>query len=104
MTHPDFDTWLRAALHTDPEPDDAGFTLGVMAQLPVSTRRATEVAVEPWHRHASALAMACAGIGLGALALFAGAFPLGEQGLAAISLVGLLLWWSLPQSAGSGWR
>ncbi len=108
--HPDhvdpvdpFDLWLRDALHRDPEPDDAGFSLRVMAALPPHAPAAGRTAA-PWRRQALALAMAAAGIGLGALALFGGAWPWIEQGLAAGSLLGLLLWWSLPQTQDSGWR
>ncbi len=104
MTRPDFDHWLRDALHAEPEPDDAGFSLRVMAALPPHAAVSARPTVAPWRRQASALAMASAGIGLGTLALFAGAWPLAEQGLAAGSLLGLLLWWGLPQSAGCTWR
>lgn len=104
MTRNDFDHWLREALHAEPEPDDAGFSLRVMAALPRRTPTGAQSASSPWRRHASAMAMASAGIALGTLALFAGAWPLAEQGLAAGSLLGLLLWWGLPQSAGCTWR
>ena len=99
-----FDAWLRDALHAEPEPLDAGFSLQVMADLPEQPRPRTRPQLDPWRRQAAALAMGAAGIGLGALALFAGAWPLAEQGMAALSLLGLLAWWSLPQSVGGGWR
>jgi len=99
-----FDAWLRDALQAEPEPLDDGFSLRVMAALPAAPRSAAHAQVDPWRRQAAALATAAAGIGLGALALFGGAWPLAEQGLAALSLVGLMAWWSLPQSAGGGWR
>jgi negative regulator of sigma E activity len=102
MTRPDFDHWLREALRANPEPDDAGFSLRVMAALPPQPR--PTVTLAPWWRPATALALASAGIGLGALALFASAWPLAEQAMAAVSLWGLLLWWCLPQSSGSAWR
>ena len=104
MNDPHFDPWLREALQAEPEPDDAGFSLRVMAALPAREASRPLARVGPWRRQAAALAMAAASICLGALALFAGAWPLAEQGLAGLSLLGLLLWWSLPQSAGSGWR
>jgi hypothetical protein len=99
-----FDAWLREALTDAPAPNDDGFTLRVMAALPPRSRAAADVSLRPWGRQAAALAMSAAGIGLGALSLFAGGLPPAEWGLAAASLLGLMLWWSLPQSAGSGWR
>jgi hypothetical protein len=104
MTHDD-QAWRALLCDETPEPDDAGFSLRVMGALPAQRRRPARHA-----RHADAgparaaellaLGSACAALGLLALQGPGGL----EQSLAAVSLLGLVLWWSMPQSAGSQWR
>lgn len=101
-----FDDWLRTALHDAPEPADAGFALKVMAALPPQqlVRPRQPRASGRWLRQAEGLAM---GGSVAALALVlepAAALPLLEQALAGACLMGLVLWWSLPQTPGSRWR
>lgn len=104
MSTPPFDDWLKAALQQEPEPSDAGFALRVMANLPAQQRprRAARPRFTPAMRAAE----------LAAISIVAAVLSLlPSQNLAAldatmatVSLLALLLWWSLPQSRGSGWR
>jgi hypothetical protein len=104
MSQDRFDEWLGVALRDQPEPEDAGFSLRVMAALPAQrTRRLpARTGFTPAMRAAEIAAISTAALALGYLPLQ------GMGGLdalaAACSLLALLLWWSLPQSRGSGWR
>lgn len=95
----DFDTALRQQLHHGAEPDDAGFSLRVMAALPAQPAR------RPWARRvrqaqwvASSLA-AC-----GAAVLLSGdprTLDL-PHALAAVALIGLLTFWAIPSRWSRG--
>lgn len=100
------DAWteaLRAHWGAEPEPADAGFTERLMSSLPAQPRApATRARSAVPARSAGVLAMvsittALAQIpaeGLGGL----------EQFVSLTVALGLLTWWSLPQSRGSWWR
>lgn len=96
-----FDTALRRDLQGEPEPDDAGFSLRVMAALPdrvaPSRRRwARRIKFAQWA--ASTLA-AC-----GAAAMFStGTATLDTpHALAAVALTGLLIFWTIPSRWSRG--
>ena len=95
------DTALRRDLQGAPEPDDAGFSLRVMAALPdrlapSRRRRARWIKFAQWT--ASTLA-AC-----GAAAMFStGTATLDTpHALAAVTLMGLLIFWSIPSRWSRG--
>ncbi|MBP8144639.1 hypothetical protein [Pseudorhodoferax sp.] len=93
--------WCALLRDDGPEPADAGFSLRVMAALTLRRRRPPRSDPAP-ARAAELLAM---GSSCAALALLMLQGPGGVEQLAAGAvLLGLLLWWSLPQSRGSQWR
>ncbi len=90
-----FDAALRAQLQADGESDDAGFSLRVMATLPDHVppdrrRWARWVRRAQWAAISTA---ACAAAGL--LASNPGVLDV-PHALAAVALVGLLIFWSVP--------
>lgn len=96
-----FDDALRAQLHGDGEPDDAGFSLRVMAvlpgYLPPEQRRWAR-----WVRRAQWVAISAAACGAaGLLANDQGALDT-PHALAAVALVGLLIFWSVPSRWSRG--
>ncbi len=104
-TPSDFDTWLRNALQTEPEPSDAGFAARLMAALPpqnpapAPARRGSA----RWRRHAHSLCLGAAAVALSLVLEPSTDLKALEQALASSCLLGLLVWWSLPQGRGSGW-
>ncbi len=127
-----FEQWLRAQYEREPEPVDDGFTLRVMAALPPQPAAVSKTGEALRYRSPNGgwskvnrvgwgrawregqrrrrllaqsgevAAMACAGLALSALSVSGLADA--EVLLASACLLGLLLWWSLPQSTGSLWR
>lgn len=94
MNDDDLDTLLRAdAGHT---PADAGFSQRLLARLP--PRRRPPATSRLPARAAQLCALSTAA--LGALLLPAGP----EAWLPGVCLLGLVLWWSLPQSRGGLFR
>jgi len=92
-------TALLQHLHGAAEPADAGFSLRVMAALPAripQRRRARVVRQAQW---AAASLAAC-----GAALLFSGGdAPLDlPHGLAALALMGLLIFWAIPSRWSRG--
>ncbi|HEY8881368.1 MAG TPA: hypothetical protein VIN03_27630 [Roseateles sp.] len=95
------DAALRERLHDGGEPDDAGFSLRVMGALP------EYVAPEQrrwarWARRAQWLAIstaACAAAGLLATGNDALDAP---RAAAAVALMGLLIFWSIPSRWSQG--
>lgn len=104
MSEQHFDDWLKAALQQEPEPLDAGFSAHVVAQLPAQPqrRRAARPRFSPAMRAAETAAVSLAALVLSLLPLQKLAAL--DATFASVSLLALLLWWSLPQSRGSGWR
>ncbi|WP_458232142.1 hypothetical protein [Roseateles sp. P5_E8] len=99
MTDPlqdSFDTALRQHLHQgEPEPDDAGFSLNVMAALPgrvaPSGRRwGRRIKFAQWTVSTVAACGAATMFSTGTANLDA------PHALAAIALLGLLIFWSIP--------
>ena len=89
------DTPLKAHLQREPEPDDAGFSLRVMAALPPAVAPAQRARVR-WIRRAQWAAVSLAACGAAAL-LSGSAGPLdGPHAVAALALVALLIYWSVP--------
>lgn len=86
---------LRERWQADPAPDDAGFSLRVMAALPPfvspARRRRTR-----WLRRARWLAMSLAGCGAAWLLSAPASLSGGPELLAGLALVGLLIFWTLP--------
>lgn len=106
-----FERWLEEQYRQEPEPVDDGFTARVMAALPVqvacaptgmAARAERKGRLRALAQAGEVGAMACAGLAL--FALSGSGLSGGEALLAVSSLLGLLLWWSLPQSGGSLWR
>jgi hypothetical protein len=107
MTHHDDDNFsldeaLRQQLQRDSAPDDDGFSLKVMAALapqgvsPEQRRRAR------WVRRAQWVAISVAACGAAAL-LADGNGPLDTpQVVAAVALLGLLVFWSIPSRWSRG--
>lgn len=99
MNDDDFDDALRTQLQAGDEPDDAGFSLRVMAALPprVAPRQrrwARRMRLARW------LAISIAACGVAAL-MDGGPLDLPHT-LAAMALVGLLVFWTLPTSLNRG--
>jgi hypothetical protein len=96
-----FDDALRARLQCDGEPDDAGFSLQVMAALPAylppQQRRWAR-----WARRAQWLAISAAACGAAALLADSAGGLDAPRALAAAALVGLLIFWSLPSPWNRG--
>lgn len=99
--HDAFDTTLRQHLHSEPEPGDAGFSLGVMAALPDPVARgrrrwARRLQFAQW---AAATLAAC-----GASMLFSTGIATldAPHTLAAVALLGLLIFWSVPSRWSRG--
>ena len=96
-----FDATLRQHLWGDAEPDDAGFSLRVMAALPprVSARQRYWAS---WVRRARWLASSGAACGAAVL-LGGGSGPVdAPHALAAVALVGLLAFWTVPSCWSRG--
>jgi hypothetical protein len=96
-----FDAALRQYLQDDAEPDDAGFSLRVMAALPVQVAPARRRHSRWLTRLHWTLSTAAA---CGAAALFATgrATADAEHALAAVALTGLLIYWSIPSRWSRG--
>lgn len=100
MTDDDLDNRLHHHLQDEPEPDDAGFSLRVMAALPPPVaadqrRWARAVRYTQW--------TAAAGAACGAAALLSGAYPLDPAHTTAASVLLLLLtFWALPSRWSRG--
>lgn len=94
MTDDRLDALLRA--DAAQEPEDAGFTHRLLQRLP-QRRRPPSVSRLP-ARAAQLTAMTLAVLCLGLLPAET------EAALPALSLLGLLLWWSLPQSGSALFR
>ncbi len=90
------DDALRAQLQAGPEPDDAGFSLRVMAALPAARVSARQKRWARGVRRAQWAAISLAACGAAAL-LGGTSQPLdGPHALAALALLGLLIYWSIP--------
>lgn len=96
-----FDAGLREQLHAGGELDDAGFSLRVMAALPARVAPQQRRWAR-WVRRAQWVAISCAACGAAAL-LAGGNEPLdAPRALAAVALVGLLIFWSIPSRWSRG--
>ena len=96
-----FDGALREALQTGPEPDDAGFSLCVMAALPAQAHRlprANAVArrMTRLARVAQWTAVSLAASAMAVLLSLPNRNDYSPQAVASIALIGLLVFWSLP--------
>jgi hypothetical protein len=89
------DAALRAHAQQGTTPDDAGFTLRVMAALPPfvspAQRRRTR-----WLRRARWVALSAAGCGAAWLLTGPDSLQGGPHLAAGLALVGLLIFWTLP--------
>jgi len=96
--HDPLDDALRQHLH-GAEPDDAGFSLRVMAALPAPSRRRR---MDRWVRYANWLAASLAASGAAELLANTEGQPGTPQGLAALALIGLLVFWTIPSRWSRG--
>lgn len=92
------DDALLLQLQGGTEPDDAGFSLRVMAALPpqLAPRQRRWARWIRWAQWLAASLAAC-----GAATLLAGPLD-GPHGLAAVALLGLLIFWSIPSRWSTG--
>ncbi|MFT7774297.1 hypothetical protein [Roseateles sp.] len=90
-----FDDTLRQQLQGGGEPNDAGFSLRVMAKLPAQVAP-RQYRGARWVRRSQWAAISLAAYGAATLLAGAGG-PLDlPHGLAAVTLLGLLIFWSVP--------
>jgi hypothetical protein len=96
-----FDTALRRHFQGDAEPDDGGFRQRVMAALP---RQAVQRRIrwDHWALHAHWAAISLGACGLAALASMGDGQLDGAQGLATYTLIGLLIFWAIPNRWSRG--
>lgn len=99
--NPAFDDALRGQLHGGGEPADAGFSLRVMSALPEyvapeQRRRAR------WVRRAQWLAISGAACGAAGLLAHGSGSLDAPHATAAVALVGLLIFWSIPSRWSRG--
>ncbi|WP_057300058.1 hypothetical protein [Pelomonas sp. Root1217] len=97
-----FDDALRQQLQEDGDPDDDGFSLRVMTALAPKGISPQQRRWARWVRRAQWLAISAAA--LGTAALLAGANdPLDTpRVVGAVTLVGLLVFWSIPSRWSRG--
>lgn len=93
-----FDNALRQALQVDAEPDDAGFSLRVMAALPpkVSGARALHRRLVGWAQMAHWAALSVAACAAALLLSLPAPSPDSPEAIASLALIGLIVMWSLP--------
>lgn len=96
-----FDTALRAQLHGDGEPGDAGFSLAVMHALPEQVPP-HECRWAGWVRRAQWAAISLAACGLAGLIADGSGGLDAPHALAAGALLGLLIFWSVPSRWNRG--
>ncbi len=96
-----FDTALRQHLQGEAEPEDDGFSQRVMAALPAraAQRRIRWVA---WAEHARWTAISLAACGAAALLSASDGRVPAAHSLAAYTLIGLLVFWSVPSRWSRG--
>lgn len=101
MSTDNFDAALRQHFQDAPEPDDAGFSLRVMAALPAQpTPRRRQGA--QWLRRAQWFAISAAACGLATLLSGNNGRLDLQHAIAAVALLGLMMFWSIP-SRWSRW-
>lgn len=91
-----FDEALREQLQRGGEPDDAGFSLRVMAALSPSGVSPQQRRLVRWVRRAQWVAVSVAACGAAALLAGGNGQLDAPHALAALALVGLLIFWSIP--------
>ncbi|KQV92063.1 hypothetical protein [Roseateles sp. P5_E11] len=97
-----FDDVLREQMQNGTEPDDAGFSLRVMAALAPKGVSSQQRRWARWVRRAQWVAISIAACGAAAL-LADGNRPLDTPHvLAAVSLIGLLIFWAIPSRWSRG--
>ena len=94
-----FDSALRQHLHSATEPDDDGFSLRVMAALPAPVPQRRWAG---WVRLAQWVAISLAACGTAALLSGADAPLDTPRAVAAVTLMGLLIFWSVPSRWSRG--
>jgi hypothetical protein len=102
-TPPDtpFDTALRQHLQGEAEPEDDGFSQRVMAALPARALQRRIRWVE-WAEHARWTAISLAACGAAALLSAPDGRVPAADNLAAYTLIGLLVFWSVPSRWSRG--
>ena len=95
------DAALRQQLHDDAEPDDAGFSLRVMAALPERVPHHRRRAAR-WIRVAHWVAASAAASGAAVLLSGASHPPDVPHALAGLVLMALLIFWTVPSRWSRG--
>lgn len=98
----DFDAALRRQLQHTAAPADAGFSLRVMAALPPQGPSAVQHRWARWMRRAQWTANTMAALSFGGLQLHTAPQAEAAQVFAALSLLGLLVFWSVPSRWSRG--
>lgn len=102
MTETDsLDAVLRQHLQGEAEPDDAGFSLRVLAALPVQAAPARRRAAR-WITLAQWTLSSIAACGTAALFSTGRALDDAPHALAAVTLTALLIYWSIPSRWNRG--
>ncbi len=96
------DAALRQQFQETPEPDDAGFSLRVMAALPPRAPSPEQRRRARWLRVAQWTASGTAALGFAGLLMSAGPQFDAAHALAALSLLGLVIFWSIPSRWSGG--
>lgn len=96
------DDALRQQLQGGAQPDDAGFSLRVMAALPAPGVSSRQRRWAQWARRAQWAAISVAACGAAALLARADQPLEGPQAVAVVALVGLLIFWTVPSRWSRG--
>jgi hypothetical protein len=96
-----FDTALRQHFQDEPEPEDEGFSQGVQAALPVQAVRGRSRWLER-AMQAQWVAISLSACGAAALLSLGGGPLSAAHGVAAYTLLGLLVFWSIPSRWSRG--
>jgi hypothetical protein len=97
-----FDDALRRQLQGDGEPDDDGFSLRVMAALAPKGVTPQQRRWARWVRRAQWAAISAAACGTAALLTSANGPLYTPHVVAAVALVGLLIFWAVPSRWSRG--
>nr|WP_316642096.1 hypothetical protein [uncultured Roseateles sp.] len=95
------DTALQSLLRAADEPDDAGFSLRVMAALPANVPP-RQLRWARWVKRGQWVAISLAACGVAALLSDANGSLDMPHAVAAVALTGLLIFWSIPSRWSRG--
>jgi hypothetical protein len=95
------DTALRQHFQSEVEPEDDGFSERVMAALPARPLRRS-IRWVAWVEHAQLTAISLAACGVAALASITDGRLATAHNVAAYTLIGLLIFWTIPSRWSRG--